>query len=173
MEAAIFFVLAALMLGCGAAMVWLPKPQHAATAMIGAMLAGAGLLAWLKAEFMALAVLLALAGGTAMLMMMGLPLLSRLSPLAASRPDEDRSFWAGIVAVLFAGITYRVLATAPWGLENHSIQALTEAQRGLGAVRTLGETLVSGYALALMGGVFLIGVAIAVAIAMTQPEADA
>lgn len=173
MDAALFCLMAALLLGCGAAMVWLPKPQHAALAMAGAMVAGAGMMAWLKAEFMALAVLLALAGGAAMLMLVGLPLLGRRAPLAASRPDEDRSFWAGIVAVLFAVITYRVLATSPWGLEDRSVRALSDAQRGLEAVRTLGETLVSEYALALMGGVFLIGVAIAVAIAMTQPEVDA
>lgn len=173
MDAVIFYVLAALMLACGAAMVWLPKPTHAAYALLGAFVSAAGMVAWLKAEFLALALVLALAGGAAMLLMVALPLLNRLHPLQASGPDEDRSFWAGIVAVLFLVITYRVLATTPWGAEDHSRLALTDALRGLEAIRTLGEALRTEYALALMGGAFLVAVAIAVAFAMNAPEADA
>ncbi|MNR93025.1 NADH:ubiquinone oxidoreductase subunit J [compost metagenome] len=173
MDVVIFYMLAALMLAGGAAMVWLPKPSHAAYALIGVMVTAALMVAWLKAEFLALALMLALAGGVALLVMVGLPLLSRLGPLKASRPDEDRSFWAGIVAVLFLVITYRVLATTPWGAEDHSRLALTDAQRGLEAIRTLGETLRTEYALALMGGAFLVAVAIAVAFALNASEADA
>ncbi|MNT94355.1 hypothetical protein D3C72_2360220 [compost metagenome] len=70
-------------------------------------------------------------------------------------------------------ITYRVLATTPWGAEDRSQLALSEALRGLGAVRALGETLIGEYSLALIGGLVLVGVAIATAVAMTQAEADA
>lgn len=173
METVIFYALATVMLACGAAMVWLPQPRHAAMALIGVLASTAGMVAWLKAEFMALALLLTLAGSAALLLMVGLALLNRLGPLTASRPDEDRSFWAGIVAVLALVITYRVLATTPWGLEDRSAIALTEAQHGLAAIRTFGETLVSEYALALVAGLLLVGVAIASALAMTTPETDA
>ncbi len=173
METLTFYVLAILLLAAGAAMVWLKHPRHAAYALVAAMVAGAGMVAWLHAEFLALALLLTLAGGAALLLMMGLPLLSRLGPLAASRPDEDRSFWAGIVAVLFFVITYRVLATTSWGTTDRSVRALGDAQRGLNAIRALGEALSGEYALALIGGLFLVGVAIAVSVALNQPETEA
>jgi NADH:ubiquinone oxidoreductase subunit 6 (subunit J) len=173
MQTPTFYVLAILLLASGAAMVWFKNPRHAAYALVAAMVAGAGMVAWLQAEFLALAMMLALAGGIALLLMMGLPLLSRLGPLAASRPDEDRSFWAGIVAVLFFVITYRVLATTPWGTEDRSQRALTDAQHGLEAIRLLGESLSGEVALALIGGIFLVGVAIAVSVALNQPETEA
>lgn len=168
-----FFVLALLLLATAAATVWLRNPLHAAYALIAALVAGAGMVAWLHAEFLALALLLGLAGGVALLLMTGLPLLGRVAPLQASRPDEDRSFWAGLIAVLFFVITYRVLATTTWGLEDRSQIALSEAQRGLEAIRSLGETLVNEHALALIGGILLVGVAVAVAAALNQPEVDA
>ncbi len=173
MEPLLFYGLAVLLLASGAAVVWLKNPVHAAYALIAAMLASAGLLAWLHAEFLALAVLLALAGGTSLLLMVGLPLLKRLGSLAESRPDEDRSFWGGIVAVIFFVITYRVLATTPWGLEDRSRVALTDVQRGLAAVRTLGEALRGEYALAMIAAALVVGVAVAVALALIPREADA
>lgn len=173
MDAIVFYSLAAIMLACGAAMVWFSKPLHAAIALIGVLVSTAGMVAWLKAEFMALALLITLAGSAALLLMVAFPLLGRLGKLTASRPDEDRSFWAGIVAVLALVITYRLLATTPWGLEDHAQIALSEAQHGLAAIRTFGETLVAEYALALMAGLLLVGVAIASALAMTPSEEDA
>ncbi len=171
MASLLFYVLAALLLASGAAMVWVKNPWHAAYALVAAAVTGSALIAWLHAEFLALALVLALAGGFALLLMVGLPVLSQRHPLTQSRPDEDRSFWAGIVAVLFFVITYRVLATTPWGAEDFSRMA--DAPRGLEAIRTLGETLRHEYALALIAGVFLIGVALAVASALSQPEPDA
>jgi len=168
-----FYALAALLLAAAAASVWLKHPLHAAYALIAALLAGAGMVALLHAEFLALALLLGLAGGVALLFITGLPLLGRLAPLRESRPDEDRSFWAGLIAVLFFVITYRVLATTPWGLEDRSRIAMTDAQRGLEAIRLLGESLINEHALALIGGILLIGVAIAVAAALNQPEVEA
>lgn len=168
-----FILLAALLIAFSAGTVWLSNPRHAAYSLIGALVTGAGLAAWLGAEFLALAILLGLAGGTALLYLAGLPLLERLGTLAKGRPDEDRSFWAGIVSVLFFVITYRILATAPWGTEDRSTLALTEAQRGLAALSTLGQTMRNEYALALTAGAVLVGVAVAVAVALGQREADA
>lgn len=173
MDALLFYALAALLLISSALMVWLRNPRHAAYALIGAMLVGTGVVAWLKAEFLALALLLALVGGSALLLMGALPLLAQEEALAESPPDEDRSFWAGIVAVLFFVITYRVLATTPWGAEDHSRLALSETERGLDGIRLLGEALRGEYALALLGGVLVVVVAFAVATTLFQREPDA
>lgn len=173
MEPILFFGLAALLLGSAAAMVWLKHPLHAATALVGTLLAGTGLVAWLRAEFLAVALLLALAGGAALLLLVAMPILKRLGPLGESRPDEDRSFWAGIVTVLFVVITYRVLATASWGLEDRSRMALSDAQRGLEAVRLLGAALSGEYALALLMAAGLVGVTVAAAFALSQRGSEA
>lgn len=173
MDALVFYVLAALLLASSALMVWLRNPRHAAYALIGAMLVGTGVVAWLKAEFLALALLVTLVGSSALLLMVALPLLARQDALTESPPDEDRSFWAGIVAVLFFVITYRVLATTPWGAEDHSRLAMSETERGIDAIRLLGEALRGEYALALLGGVLVVAMALAVASILIRKEPDA
>lgn len=169
----VFAALTLLVLAGAAAAVWLKSPRQAAYGLLLAILSGAGMVAWLHSEFLALALVLILGGGAAFFLLMGLPALERLAPLAQARPDEDRSFWAGIVAVLFFVITYRVLATAPWGTEDRSAFALTDAQRGLEAIRTLGATLSGEFVLALLMAAVLAGVAIAVAFALVPRESDA
>lgn len=168
-----FYALALFLLATAAACVWLRNPLHAAYALIGSLLAGTGLVAWLHAEFLALALLVTLVAGSALLWMVGLPLLNRLSPLRSTQPDDDRSFWAGLASVLFFVVTYRVLATTSWGLEDHSKIVLPDAARGLEAIRSLGATLVNDHALALAGGLLLIATSLAVAAALNPREVDA
>lgn len=169
----VFAALTLLVLAGAAAAVWLKSPRHATYGLLLAILSVSGLVAWLRAEFLALALVLILGAGAAFFLLVGLPALERHAPLAQAGPDEDRSFWAGIVGVLFFVITYRVLATAPWGAEDRSAFAVTDAQRGIEAVRTLGATLGAEFVLALLLAAVLVGVAIAVAFAFVPRESDA
>ena len=173
MESLPFYVLGTLLLAAGSGVIWLKHPIHAAYALLATMLVGTALIAWLHAEFLALALLLTLVASTALILTVGLPWLASQGVLTQTRPDEDRSFWAGIVALLFFVITYRVLATTSWGAEDHSGRVLTEAQRGLGAMSVLGETLRSEAVLPLIAGALLVGATLATAAALLAPETDA
>jgi NADH:ubiquinone oxidoreductase subunit 6 (subunit J) len=169
MDTVIFILLAVLLLGSGAAMVWLKSPVYAAYALLATLLAGAGIIAWLHAYFIGLALLLSLVAGAALLLMAALPWLKH-SSLGEGRPDEDRSFWAGIVAVLFFVITYRVVATSPWGVEDRSRISIGDSLQGVEALRALGATILAELALPLLLGGVMVGVAFACAFALTGQE---
>lgn len=109
--ALIFYVLAALAAACTLGVALIRQTRKAATIAAVSM----GLLAVLAVILAERPIALALAflGGLALVF------LSR-SDEVGEAPHENRSYFAGLVSVLFFVIGYRVIAGSAWGTQDYS-----------------------------------------------------
>lgn len=139
-EAILFYVLAAVLLGMGLLVITRTNPLASALAMVAAFTALAGLYAVLSASLLAILQILVYAGGIMVLMIFVIMLLNLhaddLKPLKARWAVTALTLFT-VQAVAFGPVLLTILPQGQW--------SLAALPAGFGNLTSLGEALFSEY----------------------------
>lgn len=176
----VFYVVAIALLASAFGVIWIKNTVHAAFSLVAAFGAVAALYLLLNADFVAMAQLLVYAGAVVIMLLFALMLTQRRETVYLSGPAENRSFLAGLVAILLFVAFVRVLAMSPWGSGGPSRSVLGPllAQAG-GTTPIIGREFFSTFLLPFEVASVLLLMALVAAIVLARrddaeaPERDA
>ena len=113
--AAIFYLIAALTVGCAFAVAWSRNVVYSAFALMGTLFGTAGMYAFLSADFLAVVQILVYIGGILVLALFAIMLTHQIADVDVSNRAVGRLPAAVIVAVIAVGLGWAAM-TAPWKL---------------------------------------------------------
>lgn len=139
-EAVVFYILAAVLVGLGLVVITRTNPIASALAMVGAFGALAALYAQLSATFLAILQILVYAGGIMVLMIFVIMLLN----LHADdlKPMKARGFGVGLALLGVLGLAFGPVFLVVFPQGHWSLAALPE---GFGSIFSVGEKIFSEY----------------------------
>ena len=113
--AAIFYLIAALTVGCAFAVAWSRNVVYSAFALMGPLFGTAGMYAFLSADFLAVVQILVYIGGILVLALFAIMLTHQIADVEVSNRSVGRLPAAVIVGVVAASLGWAA-SSAPWKL---------------------------------------------------------
>lgn len=111
--AAVFYLLSAVILLSALGVVLKKNLVHSALLLTVAFIGVGGLFILLHADFLAAVQLLVYAGAVSIMIVLGI-MLTRRDSMAASNPDHEHKYGAGLVSALFLLVMVGAFLITPW-----------------------------------------------------------
>jgi NAD(P)H-quinone oxidoreductase subunit 6 len=119
-DAAVFFVLAALAVGSAGVVAFSKNIVHSALALLGTFLGVAGMYITLSADFLAATQILVYVGGTLTLILFAVMLTAKIEDMKLSNPSQQMLVGIGLVSVVLL-VLGKVAATTDWVLTERAM----------------------------------------------------